>query len=75
MPRRKTDKAHVLDKMKYLSRLNIKEAGKVLLKRYIFRLGGYNLLDSFIFVLSFPYSGIIWHIVLGYIELAYNGTN
>ncbi|KAG6517325.1 hypothetical protein ZIOFF_020710 [Zingiber officinale] len=33
MPRRKTDKAHVLDQMKHLSRLNVKEAGKVLLKR------------------------------------------
>ncbi|XP_039133024.1 UPF0235 protein At5g63440 isoform X2 [Dioscorea cayenensis subsp. rotundata] len=33
MPRRKTDRAHVLDKKKHLSRLNVKEAGKILLKR------------------------------------------
>ncbi|XP_026656419.1 UPF0235 protein At5g63440-like isoform X2 [Phoenix dactylifera] len=33
MPKRKTDRAHVLDKKKYLARLNVKEAGKVLLKR------------------------------------------
>ncbi|URE34305.1 exostosin family [Musa troglodytarum] len=33
MPKRKTDKAHVLDKTKHLARLNVKEAGKVLLKR------------------------------------------
>ncbi|XP_015644649.1 UPF0235 protein At5g63440 isoform X2 [Oryza sativa Japonica Group] len=33
MPKRKTDRAHVLDKKKHLSRLNVKEAGKVLLKR------------------------------------------
>jgi hypothetical protein len=34
MPKRKTDRAHVLDKAKHLSRLNVKEAGKVMLKRY-----------------------------------------
>lgn len=34
MPKRKTDKAYVLDKEKHLARLNISEAGKVLLKRY-----------------------------------------
>lgn len=33
MPRRKTDKAYVLDKKKHLARLNVKEAGKILLKR------------------------------------------
>ncbi|CAN6567353.1 unnamed protein product [Malus baccata var. baccata] len=33
MPKRKTDKAYVLDKSKHLARLNIAEAGKVLLKR------------------------------------------
>ncbi|CAI9113085.1 OLC1v1013621C2 [Oldenlandia corymbosa var. corymbosa] len=33
MPKRKTDKAYVLDKKKHLARLNIQEAGKVLLKR------------------------------------------
>ncbi|CAL5327421.1 unnamed protein product [Camellia sinensis] len=33
MPKRKTDKAYVLDKKKHLARLNINEAGKVLLKR------------------------------------------
>ncbi|KAL6871581.1 hypothetical protein ACP4OV_014410 [Aristida adscensionis] len=33
MPKRKTDRAHVLDKTKHLSRLNVKEAGKVMLKR------------------------------------------
>ncbi|XP_043806429.1 UPF0235 protein At5g63440 isoform X2 [Manihot esculenta] len=33
MPKRKTDKAYVLDKRKHLARLNINEAGKVLLKR------------------------------------------
>ncbi|PKU79457.1 hypothetical protein MA16_Dca000802 [Dendrobium catenatum] len=33
LPKRKTDKANVLDKMKHLARLNVKEAGKVLLKR------------------------------------------
>ncbi|KAA8542133.1 hypothetical protein F0562_023285 [Nyssa sinensis] len=33
MPKRKTDKAYVLDKNKHLARLNINEAGKVLLKR------------------------------------------
>ncbi|KAJ6824847.1 UPF0235 proteinisoform X1 [Iris pallida] len=33
MPKRNTDKAHVLDKKKYLARLNVKEAGKILLKR------------------------------------------
>ncbi|KAH9720823.1 hypothetical protein KPL70_006201 [Citrus sinensis] len=33
MPKRKTDKAYVLDKTKHLARLNIKEAGKVLLRR------------------------------------------
>ncbi|KAB2038296.1 hypothetical protein ES319_D03G135900v1 [Gossypium barbadense] len=33
MPKRKTDKAYVLDKKKHLARLNISEAGKVLLKR------------------------------------------
>ncbi|KAH7549733.1 hypothetical protein JRO89_XS13G0074000 [Xanthoceras sorbifolium] len=33
MPKRKTDKAYVLDKTKNLARLNIAEAGKVLLKR------------------------------------------
>ncbi|KAJ3683564.1 hypothetical protein LUZ60_013791 [Juncus effusus] len=33
MPRRKTDKAYVLDKQKHLARLNIKESGKILLKR------------------------------------------
>uniref|UniRef100_A0A803P884 STEEP1 domain-containing protein n=1 Tax=Cannabis sativa TaxID=3483 RepID=A0A803P884_CANSA len=32
MPKRKTDKAHVLDKKKHLARLNISEGGKVLLK-------------------------------------------
>jgi hypothetical protein len=34
MPKRKTDRAHVLDKTKHLSRLNVKESGKVMLKRY-----------------------------------------
>ncbi|XP_057996236.1 UPF0235 protein At5g63440 isoform X3 [Hevea brasiliensis] len=33
MPKRKTDKAYVLDKRKHLARLNINEAGKILLKR------------------------------------------
>ncbi|CAN6223012.1 unnamed protein product, partial [Urochloa humidicola] len=33
MPKRKTDRAHVLDKAKHLSRLNVKESGKVMLKR------------------------------------------
>lgn len=33
MPKRKTDKAYVLDKKKHLARLNINEGGKVLLKR------------------------------------------
>ncbi|XP_024968853.1 UPF0235 protein At5g63440 isoform X3 [Cynara cardunculus var. scolymus] len=33
MPKRKTDKAYVLDKKKHLTRLNINEAGKILLKR------------------------------------------
>ncbi|KAF3965318.1 hypothetical protein CMV_010484 [Castanea mollissima] len=33
MPKRKTDKAYVLDKTKHLARLNINDAGKVLLKR------------------------------------------
>ncbi|KAJ0047695.1 hypothetical protein Pint_15682 [Pistacia integerrima] len=33
MPKRKTDKAYVLDKSKHLARLNINDAGKVLLKR------------------------------------------
>ncbi|KAK1594268.1 hypothetical protein QYE76_017639 [Lolium multiflorum] len=33
MPKRKTDGAHVLDKSKHLSRLNVKDAGKVMLKR------------------------------------------
>ncbi|KAI5341663.1 hypothetical protein L3X38_009538 [Prunus dulcis] len=33
MPKRKTDKAYVLDKSKHLARLNIAEAGKVVLKR------------------------------------------
>ncbi|KAL8140121.1 hypothetical protein V2J09_006142, partial [Rumex salicifolius] len=33
MPKRKTDKAFVLDKRKHLARLNISDAGKVLLKR------------------------------------------
>ncbi|KAK4775408.1 hypothetical protein SAY87_023369 [Trapa incisa] len=32
-PKRKTDRAHVLDKKKHLVRLNVKEAGKILLKR------------------------------------------
>ncbi|KMZ67440.1 hypothetical protein ZOSMA_268G00090 [Zostera marina] len=33
MPRRKTDGAYVLDKGKYLARLNVTQAGKVILKR------------------------------------------
>eukprot|EP00262_Sarcandra_glabra_P021839 TRINITY_DN939_c1_g1_i2.p1 TRINITY_DN939_c1_g1~~TRINITY_DN939_c1_g1_i2.p1 ORF type:complete len:170 (+),score=21.77 TRINITY_DN939_c1_g1_i2:106-615(+) len=33
MPKRKTDKAYVLDKNKHLARLNINESGKILLKR------------------------------------------
>ncbi|KAK7275116.1 hypothetical protein RIF29_16223 [Crotalaria pallida] len=33
MPKRKTDKAYVLDKTKHLARFNIHDAGKVLLKR------------------------------------------
>ncbi|KAI4366791.1 hypothetical protein MLD38_022616 [Melastoma candidum] len=33
LPRRKTDRAYALDKKKHLARLNVKEAGKVLLKR------------------------------------------
>lgn len=33
MPKRKTDRAYVLDKKKYLTRLNVAEAGKHLLKR------------------------------------------
>ncbi|KAH7442119.1 hypothetical protein KP509_03G071900 [Ceratopteris richardii] len=33
MPRRKTDRAYVLDKQKYLARLNVAEAGKHFLKR------------------------------------------
>lgn len=33
MPKRKTDKAYVLDKSKHLARLNMKEGGKVVLKR------------------------------------------
>ncbi|CAA3027712.1 UPF0235 protein At5g63440 [Olea europaea var. sylvestris] len=33
MPKRKTDKAYVLDKKKHLARLNTSEGGKVLLKR------------------------------------------
>ncbi|XP_061998475.1 UPF0235 protein At5g63440 isoform X1 [Rosa rugosa] len=33
MPKRKTDKAYVLDKTKHLARLNISEGGKVILKR------------------------------------------
>ncbi|CAL2236912.1 unnamed protein product [Prunus armeniaca] len=35
MPKRKTDKAYVLDKSKHLARLNIAEAGKVVLKSVI----------------------------------------
>lgn len=37
MPKRKTDKAYVLDKTKHLARLHTKEAGKILLKRYAFQ--------------------------------------
>ncbi|XP_078433540.1 UPF0235 protein At5g63440 isoform X2 [Wolffia australiana] len=33
MPRRKTDNAYVLDKKKHLARLNVNEAGKVVLRR------------------------------------------
>lgn len=33
LPRRKTDRAYVLDKKKHLARLNVKEAGKIMLKR------------------------------------------
>uniref|UniRef100_A0A1D1XDX9 UPF0428 protein CXorf56 n=1 Tax=Anthurium amnicola TaxID=1678845 RepID=A0A1D1XDX9_9ARAE len=33
MPKRKTDNSYVLDKKKHLARLNVAEAGKVLLKR------------------------------------------
>ena len=33
MPKRKTDKAYVLDKTKHLARFNVHHAGKVLLKR------------------------------------------
>ena len=33
MPKRKTDKAYVLDKTKHLARFNVHQAGKVLLKR------------------------------------------
>ncbi|CAA3012165.1 UPF0235 At5g63440 isoform X1 [Olea europaea subsp. europaea] len=33
MPKRKTDKAYVLDKKKHLARLNTSEGGKILLKR------------------------------------------
>ncbi|CAM8912638.1 unnamed protein product [Rhodiola kirilowii] len=33
LPKRKTDKAYALNKTKHLARLNIEEAGKVLLKR------------------------------------------
>ncbi|CAN1267848.1 UPF0235 protein At5g63440 [Linum perenne] len=33
MPKRKTDKSYVLEKKKHLARLNINDAGKVLLKR------------------------------------------
>lgn len=33
MPKRKTDKAYVLDRKKYLTRLNVTDAGKQLLKR------------------------------------------
>ncbi|KAJ8772293.1 hypothetical protein K2173_027470 [Erythroxylum novogranatense] len=33
MPKRKTDRAYVLDKKKHLARLNIHEGGKILLKR------------------------------------------
>uniref|UniRef100_U5FXP1 STEEP1 domain-containing protein n=1 Tax=Populus trichocarpa TaxID=3694 RepID=U5FXP1_POPTR len=33
MPKRKTDKAYALDKKKHLARLNVDEAGKVVLKR------------------------------------------
>lgn len=33
MPRRKTDKAYVLDRQKHLARLNVSEAGKQILKR------------------------------------------
>ncbi|MED6171494.1 hypothetical protein PIB30_041170 [Stylosanthes scabra] len=33
MPKRKTDKAYVLDKTKHLARFNIHDAGKVILKR------------------------------------------
>jgi hypothetical protein len=40
MPKRKTDKAYVLDKKKHLTRLNINEAGKVLLKREFFDMEG-----------------------------------
>lgn len=35
MPKRKTDRAYVLDRNKHLSRLNVVEAGKHLLKRYL----------------------------------------
>ncbi|TVU39630.1 hypothetical protein EJB05_13057 [Eragrostis curvula] len=35
MPKRKTDRAHVLDKTKHLSRLNVKESGKIMLKRLL----------------------------------------
>ncbi|XP_057972336.1 UPF0235 protein At5g63440-like isoform X1 [Malania oleifera] len=35
MPKRKTDRAYVLDKKKHLARLNIDEGGKVLLKRML----------------------------------------
>lgn len=34
MPRRKTDKAYVLDRQKHLARLNVSEAGKQILKRF-----------------------------------------
>ncbi len=33
MPKRKTDRAYVLDRKKYLTRLNVTDAGKQLLKR------------------------------------------
>lgn len=56
MPKRKTDRAYVLDKKKHLARLHMNEAGKVLLKRFHFYFHLYlfhSLLSAFVILWYF----------------------
>jgi hypothetical protein len=69
MPKRRTDRAYVLDRKKYLTRLNVTDAGKQLLKRSedgvsvcLFLLVVVSLLFMEISMQSHRYISVVHHV-------------